>query len=112
MAPRIFPRQLALAQLDFRETWLSAAYGISSAIFRAWFNSTSFRPEREPTNCVRSALPRLTRLSHMIQLECLSPSSEPTATWVESPCPFVNTGTQITVESLESINTWRLTRTK
>src|SRR5207245_283655 len=51
-----------------------AAYGMSKAIFKACFNSTSFRPEREPTNCVRSALRRLTRLSHMIQLECLSPS--------------------------------------
>src|SRR6266699_5036687 len=89
-----------------------AAYGMSKAIFRAWFNSTSFRPEREPTNCVRSALRRLTRLSHMIQLECLSPSSGPTATWVESPCPFVNTGAQMTVENLESISTCRLTRTK
>src|SRR6184192_1982835 len=113
MAPGIFPSRPTLtdSRLPVNRD-CPAAYGMSKAIFRAWFNSTSFRPEREPTNCVRSALRRLTRLSHMIQLECLRPSSGPTATWVESPCPFVNTGAQMTVENLESISTCRLTRTK
>jgi hypothetical protein len=54
----------------------------------------------------------LTKLSHMIQLECLSPSSGPIATCVDRPSPFVKTGAQITVEKRESSSTWRLTIAK
>src|SRR5205807_9401807 len=82
------------------------------AIFKARFSSRSLAGEREPTKFVSSAFRKLTRLSHMIQLECFQPSSRSTATCVDNPSPFVNTGAQMTVENFESINTWRLTTTK
>src|ERR1700675_2932189 len=51
----------------------------------------------------------LTRLSHMIQLGCLRPSSGPIASWVDNPSPLLKIGAQTTVEKRESMRAWRLT---
>src|SRR5258708_9553341 len=54
----------------------------------------------------------LTRLSHMIQLGRLSPSSGPIASWVDNPSPLLKIGAQATVEKRESKSAWRLTIAK
>ena len=87
-------------------------YSSASAIFSARSNSASLDRAKDPTNRVSCTLRRLTRLSQKIQLSCFKPSSIPTATWVEKPCPRVKIGAQMTVGNRESISTWRLTTTK
>src|SRR6202007_2838297 len=83
----------------------------SSAIRRARSSSVRLGPEREPTKFVSSDFRMLTRLSHMIQLGCLRPSSGPIATCVDRSSPLLKTGAQITVEKRESIRACRLTTT-
>src|SRR5208282_1267759 len=90
----------------------SSDYSSARAILSARSNSSTLERAKDPTNRVSCTLRRLTRLSHRIQLSCFKPSSTPTETWVENPCPRVSIGAQTTVGNLESIRTWRLTTTK
>src|SRR6266849_2327769 len=75
-------------------------YSRARAILSARSNSSTLERARDPTKRVSCTLRRLTRLSHRIQLSCFKPSSIPTETWVENPCPRVSIGAQTTVGNL------------